>query len=1021
MDNNVNLVASRKKKNKRKRKHAFARRSQQQPQDTNPAATLQRLKTIANLFHIHQQLALSRTNYVSDNPRPLMSRPRLTRPMFSGCKLPGFLEPGPKTNTFLSTETKSTNVEKNKSKPDMDEYQFNNSPLQKDTSVDIKTEVSNSQDCQSQNATMNSNTVIFESVLKKFQTTEKQSSRNESNQTAYNRNISYSNDLKKEQMETKTLRKYSRAKDNQFDDFEIHNNPSFMSFETTEEIVDLNDDDLILNRSINDTKQNENHNKDNSLQKNIQSNFQIKLQEQYAKKLEIQNKSEPRTSPEHDRPEKPLLSGQDEAKKKANRELLEGLHSDIKTVVQNNIKSDIQWDNVGANHNTPPVTKRLPADSENPSTSNTRRSFDWTPNTILQNPQKFIQNQLISQPQIYSPSDVYQEAKNKEDSQDGSESPDVLDSNKRVSAFQRLGPLSQPKKPKLTINLCLNKEQTVREVIDETHKDLPVNEREEILNSRDDIVVKYLPFWPWNKPVAVKKSVTARYSKTVMMMEKEQMEEIYTKDNSLIMLSVTGYPTSWTKENLLDVILENLKGKSFIPTFIEFTAKECKFFVFRCSGALVLIHWLGFIIKKDDVELSITISQTQLTNKQIDFVPRLVLSKRLVSLYDGQKIDLSEFTLKKDISHFIYFPLNHIHNQSEIIQIQSDVTWEHLTELDLSSNRITSIEGFNLATVTPRLKVLNLSRNYLESVLVLLPCKHLPLKKLMLEGNPLCINYIEPDYYVNVIRMMFPGLRELDGVEITLKGDLPKSLQNYCPEDARPIVEKFLEVFFPLLDLENDDRQCIQDMYMKNAVMTITCRNRLRYDSAYKHMRNFSIKSQNFLERNMDKVEGVTNIGKLIRKWPNTQHDPTTFTTDVLYHDDSSTIFKIAGILKVTAESLAEEEPLMAFSRTIVLHTDNGYHYKIRNELVYWDEPTVEYSCNAFKSVMVPRKTLNLRFETVPDDYIKKQLIAIFMMLTELEAKPSERCLELKNWHFQHALEYFIKLEKLDNTQILHD
>ncbi|XP_047534276.1 uncharacterized protein LOC125068932 isoform X1 [Vanessa atalanta] len=1037
MDNNVNLVASRKKKNKRKRKNAFAmRRPQPQPPATDPAATLRGLKTIANLLHIHQQLALTgpRPNYVSDNPRPLMSGPRVSKPMFSGHRMPGFLKPGMTTNTFSSTDSQSTDIEINKYTPDIDDNKFINSPSQKDTSVDIQTQFSNPHESQFQNATMNANNPAFKSDLKNtgynesqnLEATEKQNSKNAANDK--------SRDLKKEQSKN-----YSRTQDNQFDDFEIYNNPSFMSFETTDEVVDLNDDGLIVNRTTNDSKQNENQNKNNSLQQNVKSNFQIKLQEQYAKKLEMRNQSEPRTGPELESPitNNPLQL-QDVAKKKANKELLEGLSSDIKRVVQDNIKTNLQWHIFGTNPTAPPVSKRFPAGipksflqldkysepqqqtySEDPSTSNTPK-VDWVPNTSLHDPQMLGQtvSQTVSQPQVYSPTDIYQETRSQEDSQDGSESSDVLDAgSKRVSAFQRLGPLTQPKKQKLTINLCLNKEQAVREVIDETHKD--IREQEYITNSTDDIVLKYLPYWPWNKPIAIKKSVTVRRSKTVMMMEKEQMEEIYDKDNSLIMLSVTGYPPSWTKEDLLDVLLDNLNEKTFIPTFIEFTAKECKFFVFRCRGALVAIHCLGFTMKKDDVELSITISQTQLTDKQVDFVPRLVLRKRLVALYDGEKVDLSQFTLKKDISHFIYFPLNRIYNQSEIIQIQSDVRWECLTELDLSSNRLTSIKGFHLQTTTPHLKVLNLSHNYLESVLVLLPCKNLPLKKLILEGNPLCMDYIEPDHYVKVVRNIFPGLRELDGVQITLKGDLPRFLSNYCPEDAHPIVEKFLEVFFPLLDLDNDKRQCIQDMYVKNAVMTITCRSKLRYESAYKHMRNFSIKSQNFLEGNIDCVEGVINIGKLIRKWPQTKHDPTTFTTDVLYHDDNSTIFKVAGILKVTAESLAEEEPLMAFSRTIVLITGNGCQYKIRNELVYWDEPTKEYSSIAFKTVMIPRKTMNLKFESIPDDYTKKRLVAVFMTVTELEAKPSERCLELKNWHFQHALEYFMTLLKLDNIQSL--
>lgn len=58
-------------------------------------------------------------------------------------------------------------------------------------------------------------------------------------------------------------------------------------------------------------------------------------------------------------------------------------------------------------------------------------------------------------------------------------------------------------------------------------------------------------------------------------------------------------------------------------------------------------------------------------------------------------------------------------------------------------------------------------------------------------------------------------------------------------------------------------------------------------------MRKFAIKCQNLLEGNLDTVEGAASIGKLIKKWPHVQHDPTTFTTDVMHHDVSYINLKV--------------------------------------------------------------------------------------------------------------------------------
>ncbi|CAH2090561.1 unnamed protein product [Euphydryas editha] len=1043
MNNNVNLVKNvKKKKNRRKKKQFIPARP---PVPTvDPAATLQGLKTIANLIQIHQQLTLTghkpSNNY---NPKPLMSEPRLKKSMFSWQNTQSKFG---RQLTNLSSESTSTSSTKTIPTTDTSE----NVTQDEHSSSDVQ----NNQNLQSQSVKTSTKSPMSNNLKNIDQTSINDQTKIDQSKKSFDN---------QEKLRSHTVSnvptKSNKTDNNQFDDFEIYNSPSFINFETTE-VVELNDDDINLNRSI-DTNMTQNNDKEKTVKKIIPTNFKTKLQTK--KKFERQNLTQIKTTPisllEDPNNKHLQATGQDEAKKKANKELLDGLSSDIKTVIQDSIKSNDSQKKPQDMHEPgiarpflqhirleppqqptetigierpflqqirlePPQQPTETNLQETQSSSNIPRPVQCTTNQNVNNYDSnlFVETQNVNtnDSQVYSPTDIYQNIQNNEVSQDGSESPDVLESgNKRVSAFQRLGPLSQPKKPKLTINLSLNKEQAVREVVDESYLDIPVHDRDDINQSTDEIVVKYLPYWPWKKTVALRKKVTARISKTVMMMEKEQMEEVYDRDSALIMILVKGYPPTWTKEQVLDVLLENLKGKSFIPCFIEFTTRECKFFVIRSREALLYIHGFGFVIKTEDVELRITIAQTLLSVKQIDFIPRLVLRKRLASKYNGEKLDLSEFTLKKDISHFIYFPLNREFNQFELVQLHSDVAWERLTELDLSYNRITTIKGFNLQTTTPHLKVLNLSHNNIDSVLVFLPCRNLPLKTLMLDGNPVCLDYIDPDHYVKVMRMIFPGLRELDGVSIKLKGDFPIFKKSYCPEDAEVVIERFLEVFFPLLDAEHDKRLAIQNLYSKKAVLTITCKNKLRYDSACKLMRKFAIKCQNLLEGNLDTVEGVNSIGKLIKKWPLVQHDPTTFTTDVMFHDDSTTIFNITGILKIRAESLAEDEPLLSFSRTIVLSTKNGCKYKIQNEMLYWDEPTEEFSRIAFKSVLIPRKTLSLKFETTPDDNTKIQLVNMFMKVTELDKKASEKCLESKNWHFQHALEYFIKLLKLDNIQTL--
>ncbi|XP_060804015.1 uncharacterized protein LOC106139578 isoform X2 [Amyelois transitella] len=618
--------------------------------------------------------------------------------------------------------------------------------------------------------------------------------------------------------------------------------------------------------------------------------------------------------------------------------------------------------------------------------------------------------------QAYSPSDVYGDMRNELGStepHEGSESPDPQ-GQKRLSAFQRLGPATQ-KKPKLTINLSCDKGQPVREVVDETEETVeeytPVHLRNDVTTSTDETVMKYLHLWPWKRTVHERRTASFRTSKSAMLLELEQMVESYEKDNSFILITVTHYPKHWTKEMVFDVVLEQI---NVIPCFIEFTPKECKFFVIRSKPALMAIHKLGFRIRKEDLELRLRISLTLLTQNQIDFLPRLELRKRLGMGYDGErKLDLQEFTLKSDISHFIYFPLSALSNQTDLIQLRSVVDWERLTELNLSRNRLTSINGFELSTTCPKLKVLDLSHNYLGRVTVLLQSRSLPLRSLSLEGNPLCHDYIDPRQYVDNVRAMFPTLRELDGVSLTLKGDLPAFKKNYCIYGADSIIEKFLDVYFPLLELQPSERQLIGDMYDENALMMVI----YRYKYIRRLFRISSINSKFVADGVKDVIQGATSITKYINKWPVFKHDPFTFTVDVIFHSDTTTVVKICGMLKLTAESLAEDEHIMSFSRTTVLHRTDSMEYKILNDLLLWDEPSKECAANAFQITKIRSRKLyvDFEFDPNPDEETKEKLVLIFEQLTELDTDCSRKCLERKEWNLKEALDHFIQLLKLND------
>lgn len=178
---------------------------------SNPAAALEGLKTIANLIQLHQQLTQKRA---IQEPQPLMSGPRFSNSKFN----PRFSSPGlnhPSGSMF--TQNKETEVCK-----------------QEDPEARIKNEgTGQSSKVTEPNANKNQNANALSTVIKK-----------ETIMTQ--RPVSKNVIMKQNNKGNKT--------NLQFDDFEIYDSPSFINFDETSEVVELNDDDLFTKKNINNDK-----------------------------------------------------------------------------------------------------------------------------------------------------------------------------------------------------------------------------------------------------------------------------------------------------------------------------------------------------------------------------------------------------------------------------------------------------------------------------------------------------------------------------------------------------------------------------------------------------------------------------------------------------------------------------------------------------------------------------------------------------------------------------------------------
>lgn len=96
-----------------------------------------------------------------------------------------------------------------------------------------------------------------------------------------------------------------------------------------------------------------------------------------------------------------------------------------------------------------------------------------------------------------------------------------------------------------------------------------------------------------------------------------------------------------------------------------------------------------------------------------------------------------------------------------VVKTAATVFSTNITELHLGSNNITSVKFAKALAFMPKIKVLDLSFNDIESIDNIKQLEHCCIKSLVLHGNPLCSNYEFPGHYIADIKKILPDLTHL--------------------------------------------------------------------------------------------------------------------------------------------------------------------------------------------------------------------------------------------------------------------
>lgn len=117
---------------------------------------------------------------------------------------------------------------------------------------------------------------------------------------------------------------------------------------------------------------------------------------------------------------------------------------------------------------------------------------------------------------------------------------------------------------------------------------------------------------------------------------------------------------------------------------------------------------------------------------------------------------------------------------------------------------------------------------------------------------------------------------------------------------------------------------------------------------------------------------GNANIAKVLCNMPQTEHDPFTFTVDLLHYSEKSAIVLVTGVYKELADNLLETERFLGFSRKFVLLACPNGEYQIVNEQLHVSNATTAQQVRAFKVTKVPRSNF-LQLPPAKTDEEKKQ------------------------------------------------
>ncbi|XP_048193515.1 nuclear RNA export factor 2-like, partial [Perognathus longimembris pacificus] len=465
----------------------------------------------------------------------------------------------------------------------------------------------------------------------------------------------------------------------------------------------------------------------------------------------------------------------------------------------------------------------------------------------------------------------------------------------------------------------------------------------------------------------------------------------------------------------------------FTPVDFHYDRSWAQFFVEGTSVADALRDICYKIRGEKSQKVSIFVSPSfvpysvryKFTDEQLEQI-KLTMKKR----YDmeEQALDLQKLRFDPDlVDHDIEFVLNRRHCMDIAVQIIQN-SFPELSYLNLSNNKLYRLDALSdIADSGPDVRILDLSRNQLRSVLELNKVKGLKLDELWLDGNPLCRNFRDQAAY-----QRGEEEEEMTGNGVDMEALEPDGHQFDPPvapgTDARWLVSpsrqadeeealrerllQFLKEYYSVFD--NGDRQNLLGAYHDEACFSVSLPANASgpgescLSEYFKHNRNLTTLKDPCVQRKLLKY-GRHDIVESLRSLPQTQHDLSSFMMDVCYHTEKMLCFSVSGLFREEAGGNSEN-CIRAFTRTIIAIPGSGTNLCIVNDQLFVRDTTSEEVSGTFSSLVAPdaRPTLSP---------VQCEMVQSFSIQSGMKLDWSEKCLMDNEWDYNRAAQIFIKFK----------